>query len=128
MTVKTAMMRGARLRCPACGEGKLFARYLKVADVCPACAEPLHHHRADDLPAYILIVVMGHILVSCAAFVEMHYHPPYWVYAVVGIPLCFALALSLLQPIKGWIVGIQWFMGMHGFAEAKRAREVSDLM
>jgi uncharacterized protein (DUF983 family) len=123
MTLKTAMMRGAGLRCPACGEGKLFARYLQVAQDCPSCGEALHHHRADDLPAYILIVVMGHILVSCAAFVEMHYHPAYWIHAALWIPLCFALALSLLPPIKGGIVGIQWFMGMHGFAEAKRARE-----
>ena len=123
MLLKTAMWRGVRLRCPACGEGKLFARYLKVADACPACEEPLHHHRADDLPAYVLIVVMGHVLVSCATFVEMHYRPPYWVHAALWIPLCFALALGLLPPIKGAIVGIQWFMGMHDFAEAKRARE-----
>ena len=34
-----AMQRGAKLKCPACGEGALYTRYLKVADTCPACGE-----------------------------------------------------------------------------------------
>ena len=44
-----AMLRGALGRCPSCGEGRLFTRFLKVADHCPACNEALHHQRADDL-------------------------------------------------------------------------------
>ena len=59
-----SLFRGALLKCPACGRGAMFRRYLKVADACPACGEELHHHRADDAPAYFTIVIVGHIVVS----------------------------------------------------------------
>ena len=62
-----ALWRGFRGRCPACGEGRMFRAFLKVADECPHCGEELHHHRADDFPAYLVIVIVGHILVPIIA-------------------------------------------------------------
>ena len=59
-----SLLRGASLKCPACGVGALFRRYLKVADNCPHCGESLHHHRADDAPAYFTITIVGHVVVS----------------------------------------------------------------
>ena len=41
----------------------MFRAFLKVADHCPACGEALHHHRADDAPAYFVILIVGHIVV-----------------------------------------------------------------
>jgi len=61
--VATAMGRGFKMKCPLCGTGDLFSRFLKIADHCPACREEFHHHRADDFPAYLVIVVVGHIIV-----------------------------------------------------------------
>ena len=71
-----SLMRGAALKCPACGAGAMFRRYLKVADACPQCGEELHHHRADDAPPYFTIVIVGHIVVSLVLMVEMAYRPP----------------------------------------------------
>jgi len=65
-----ALGRGLRGRCPACGEGRMFRAFLKVADQCPHCGEELHHHRADDFPAYLVIVIVGHILVPIILTVE----------------------------------------------------------
>jgi uncharacterized protein (DUF983 family) len=110
-----ALWRGFLGRCPNCGIGKMFRKFLKVADDCPHCGEALHHHRADDLPAYILILVLGHILVPLVVTVELLYQPSYWFYLAVVLPLTLALAIGLLQPIKGTIVALQWKMGMHGF-------------
>jgi len=59
-----AMKRGFVGRCPNCGEGKLFRGFVKTVDHCEACGEALHHHRADDLPAYLVIVIVGHVVVS----------------------------------------------------------------
>ena len=59
----SAMLRGLRGRCPNCGEGRMFRAFLKVADHCPACGEALHHQRADDAPAYFVIMIVGHIVV-----------------------------------------------------------------
>jgi uncharacterized protein (DUF983 family) len=111
----TALLRGLRSICPNCGKGRLFRAFLKVADHCPACGEALHHHRADDAPAYFVILIVGHIVVPLALAVETAFAPPYWLYLAIFLPLTLVLALGLLQPVKGAIVGWQWAHRMHGF-------------
>jgi uncharacterized protein (DUF983 family) len=123
VTVSTAMWRGFRGRCPNCGKGKLFRAFLKVTDRCDACGEEFHHHRADDFPAYLVIVIVGHIVVPLVLHVETTYAPPYWVHAALWLPLTIGMSLALLQPVKGAVVGLQWQMGMHGFDEAKKLRD-----
>ena len=103
----------------------MFRAYLKVADNCPACGEDLHHHRADDFPAYIVIVIVGHIMVPLVLAVETAFSPPYWVHMAIWPAAVTGLSLALLQPVKGAIVGLQWVLGMHGFEQAKLAREAS---
>lgn len=122
-SLTTAMWRGFRCRCPNCGEGRLFKSFLKVADECPACDEEFHHHRADDFPAYIVIVVVGHLIVPLVLAVETHIAPAYWVHLALWLPLTLIGCLGLLQPVKGAIVALQWHVGMHGF-EAARARRL----
>ncbi|MDI3469201.1 MAG: ZINC-FINGER PROTEIN [Pseudolabrys sp.] len=117
-----AMWRGVRCRCPACGEGKLFRAFLKVADECPSCGEPFHHHRADDFPAYLVIVIAGHIVVPLILMVETDFHPAYWIHLALWLPLTLGLCLGLLQPVKGAVVAMQWFLGMHGFEPAMKQR------
>src|SRR5579872_7446331 len=68
-----AMKRGFRGRCPRCGEGRLFRAYLKVANNCSACGLDFTPHRADDLPAYLVIVVVGHIVVPSVLWIETNY-------------------------------------------------------
>ena len=116
------LMRGLCGRCPNCGEGHLFRAFLKVADHCEKCGEPFRYHRADDFPAYLVIILVGHIVVPLAMWIEIAYSPAYWLQAVIGLPLIVGLAIGLLQPIKGAVVALQWHMGMHGFAESKLAR------
>ena len=103
-----SMLRGALLKCPACGIGAMFRRYLKVADSCPHCGEELHHHRADDAPAYFTIVIVGHIVVSLVLAVEMAYRPPLWLHMALWLPLTLILTLVLLPSVKGALVGLQW--------------------
>ena len=117
------IIRGLRGRCPKCGEGRLFRAFLKVADNCPACGEEFHHHRADDFPAYLVIVIVGHIVVAMVLAVEAAYAPPLWLHALIWLPMTFALSLALIQPVKGAVVALQWQHGMEGFSPAKKARE-----
>jgi uncharacterized protein (DUF983 family) len=117
-----ALRRGFRGRCPACGEGRMFRAFLKVADECPACGEELHHHRADDFPAYLVIVIVGHILVPIVLAVETEYAPPMWLSMTLWPLVGLVSSLALLQPMKGAVVAVQWYGGMHGFEEAKKAR------
>ncbi len=114
-----ALARGARSRCPHCGKGKLFTQFLKVVPHCAACNEEYKHHRADDLPAYLVILILGHVIVPFVVSVEMAFSPPYWVQLMVWLPVTLGLAVFLLQPVKGMVVALQWRMGMHGFHAAK---------
>ena len=115
--VWSAMKRGFRCRCPRCGEGKLFRAFLKVDDHCSACGLDYTPHRADDLPAYLVIVIVGHIMVPMALSIETNFAPPVWLQLSIYLPLTLILSLLLLQPVKGAVVGFQWALRMHGFDE-----------
>jgi uncharacterized protein (DUF983 family) len=113
--VWTALKRGFRGRCPRCGEGRLFRAYLKVADNCSVCGLDFTPHRADDLPAYLVIVIVGHIVVPTALLIETNYSPPVALQLAIYLPLTLVASLALLQPVKGAVVGLQWALRMHGF-------------
>ena len=116
-----AMSRGFVQRCPNCGRGALFWKYLKVVDNCPSCGEVLHHHRADDAPAYFTIVIVGHIVVGGVLAVHKAFAPAEWVQLALWLPLTLASSLWLLPRVKGALVGLQWALYMHGFGASKEA-------
>src|ERR1700709_2168335 len=115
--VWTAMKRGFRGRCPRCGEGKLFRAFLKVDNNCSVCELDFTPHRADDLPAYLVIVIVGHIVVPIALLIETNYAPPVALQLAIYLPFTLIASLVLLQPVKGAVVGIQWALRMHWFDE-----------
>lgn len=113
--VPAAMSRGARHRCPACGEGGLYRAYLKVDDTCSACGEELFHQRADDAPPYVTIFVIGHLVLAAVVGIDMAYAWPLWLHAAVWLPVTVGLCLLFLPAAKGALVGLQWALRMHGF-------------
>ena len=123
VTMAMALQRGFVGKCPCCGRGRLFDGFLRVARECEVCGEPFHHQRADDLPAYLVLLFVGHLIVTLLLAVDAAYAPPYWVEFAIWIPLTLLLSLGLLQPVKGAVVAMQWQMGMHGFAKAKSERD-----
>lgn len=123
ITLPAAMIRGFLCTCPNCGRGRLFGRFLKVVDHCDVCGEDFTAQRADDFPAYLVIVVVGHIVVPALLAVAIAYDPPAWLQLAIWLPITLFASLGLLQPTKGAIVALQWQTGMHGFEQAKRRRE-----
>ena len=120
--VKQAMLRGALGRCPACGKGKLFTGYLTVNDHCANCGEELHHHRADDGPAYMTILLVSHLGAPLLLAVYMMYRPSA-MSMLLGFSLgAIVLSLLLLPRIKGAFIGFQWARRMHGFGDTPPAR------
>lgn len=113
--VWTALRRGAGRKCPACGRGKMFRAYLKVADTCPNCGEELHHHRADDAPAYFTMVIVGHVIVGGILSMEKALAPPTWVHLAIWLPALTLMTLLLLPVCKSMLVSLQWALRMHGF-------------
>lgn len=113
--LRPALLRGWRRRCPNCGSGPLMQGYLKVRDDCAVCAEPLHHQRADDGPAYLTILIVGHVMAPLILIVFTRLRPDPIVLATVFSIGCVALSLFLLPRLKGLMVGFQWAKRMHGF-------------
>jgi uncharacterized protein (DUF983 family) len=114
---KSALWRGFRKSCPNCGDGRLLNSYLRVQDSCPVCGTALHHQKADDAPPYFTMVVVGHIIVPLMLIAEKRWHPDLAFHLTVWPILTTALTLWLLPRIKGSIVGLQWALRMHGFAD-----------
>jgi uncharacterized protein (DUF983 family) len=114
-----AMLRGWRRQCPCCGTGPMLRGYLKVRDACPVCGEDLHHQRADDGPAYLTILIVGHLMAPAILFAFVRYRPDPLVLATVFSVATVALSLFLLPRLKGMLVGIQWARRMHGFGEGE---------
>ena len=110
-----AMARGACLRCPACGEGRLFTGYLTVVDHCAACGEAMHHQRADDGPAYLTVLLVSHLAAPILLASYVAWRPSAMSMLVIfGIGTIVA-SLALLPVMKGGFVGLQWARRMHGF-------------
>lgn len=116
--VRPAILRGWRRRCPNCGAGPMLQGYLKVHDTCTVCQEELHHHRADDGPAYLTILIVGHVMAPIILWAFVAFRPDPLVMASIFSVGCVALSLYLLPRLKGAIVALQWAKRMHGFREA----------
>lgn len=110
----TAVKRGLRRCCPNCGEGKLFAGYLKQVEVCSRCGERFGHIRADDGPAWLTIIAVGHLVVPLALEVELNTHWPMWVAMTLWPSLALALTLAGLPFAKGIFVAAIWAMKAPG--------------
>ena len=104
----SAAKRGLRLRCPACGRGRLLAGYLRPAVGCSECGEPTGDIRADDAPAWATILLVGHI-VSPLFFLFATRDPTIGLIAFASIAtLVVALTALLLPRMKGLFVGLIW--------------------
>jgi uncharacterized protein (DUF983 family) len=115
--LRPALVKGWRRKCPSCGKGKLLHSYLKVNTSCDSCGQELYHHRADDGPAYLTILIVGHIMAPSLLAVFTKFRPePLVLFSIFAVG-CVALSLYLLPRLKGAVVGFQWARQMHGFAD-----------
>ena len=110
--------RGICGRCPRCGKGKLFQGFLTLAPRCDRCG--LYYSFADsaDGPAFFAMFISGFIVVFAALAVEVLYRPPFWVHAVLWLPLIVVTTLLPLRPIKGVLIALQYH---HQAAEGRLA-------
>jgi uncharacterized protein (DUF983 family) len=112
--LKPAIVKGLRLRCPNCGEGKLLHSYLKVNTECSECGQDLSHQRADDGPAYLTILIVGHILGFALHILYVHFRPDPWTLALTLSVITVSASLFMLPRMKGLVVAYQWAKRMHG--------------
>jgi uncharacterized protein (DUF983 family) len=110
-----ALRKGFSRKCPNCGSGPMLKSYLKVRDTCTVCREELMHHRADDGPAYLTILIVGHLMAPLLHVSFVVWRPEPLVLFTIFAVGCVTLSLYLLPRLKGMIVAFQWARLMHGF-------------
>ncbi len=113
----TAMSRGARGLCPACGQTHAFNGYLRVVPQCVACGAPLGQLRADDAPPYFTVFIVAHVVVGLMYEVYLAYDPPFWVQGAIWLPATVLLSMLLLRPVKGATLGLMLKLDMMKPAE-----------
>ncbi|MEO0399097.1 MAG: DUF983 domain-containing protein [Pseudomonadota bacterium] len=112
-----ALWRGARRRCPHCGEGRLFYGYTRVNDHCPSCGLEFSGHRADDAPPYITIMIVGHVAIPLALAWKQFFDPPLALQFLALTPAMLLATAWLLPVSKGAMIGVQWANRLHGFGD-----------
>ncbi len=108
------MTRGVFGQCPVCGQGKLFAGYLRVAEACASCAAPLGAVRADDAPPYFTIFITAHLIIAMVVVAGQRTDLPVWAMIAFFVPLTVVIAMLLLRPVKGATVGVMLKLGLIG--------------
>jgi uncharacterized protein (DUF983 family) len=103
-----AISRGLRGRCPRCGEGRLFEGFLKLRPVCERCDLDFGFADAGDGPAVFVILLGGALVVAAALITEVVYQPPYWLHALLWLPLILLVTLLPLRPLKGLMIALQY--------------------
>ena len=108
ISFQTAILRGFTGRCPNCGSGKLFRAFLKPVDHCSSCNEAFGHIRADDGPAWLTILITGHLVVPLIFMVEQRTSWPEWVAMTFWPAVVLLLTLVLLPRSKGAFIAAIW--------------------
>src|SRR5215470_591364 len=117
-SLSTPITRGLRARCPRCGEGALFEGFLTLRPKCERCGLDYSFADSADGPAVFVIFISGFIVVFAALVVEFAFAPPYWLHAVLWLPLIVLTTLLPLRPVKGLMIALQYH---HQAAEGRRS-------
>jgi len=115
-TLSQIIIRGLTCRCPNCGNGKLFSGYIRLAPRCESCGLDYAFSDSGDGPAVFIILIAGFVVVAAALIVEVKYQPPFWVHAVLWIPLVALVTLVPLRSMKSLLIALQFH---HKAAEGK---------
>ncbi|MEL7525732.1 MAG: DUF983 domain-containing protein [Pseudomonadota bacterium] len=95
-------------KCPRCGQGRLFDGFLSVKKSCAACGLDYAFADSGDGPAVFVIMIVGFIIVGLVLFVELSFQPPIWLHLLLWLPLTVVLAASVLRPLKGLMIALQF--------------------
>lgn len=99
---------GLLCRCPRCGKGRLFENFLTLRHRCEACGLDYGFADAGDGPAVFVILIGGGIVVAAALATEIAYQPPYWLHALLWLPLVLLVTLAPLRSMKGVLIALQY--------------------
>ena len=94
--------------CPRCGAKTLFAGMTRFADRCGPCGLDYGQFNVGDGPAAFLTLIIGGLVAAAAIMLELKLHPPFWVHAVLWIPITTAAVVYGLRGTKAWLLGAEF--------------------
>jgi uncharacterized protein (DUF983 family) len=103
--------------CPRCGQGRLFSDLLTVVDRCDVCDPDLRGNDAGDGPAVFVILGPGAIVMMLVFWVEFRFEPPWWLHALIWLPLTFGGTVWLLRLLKALLIAQQYAHRSTGLEE-----------
>jgi uncharacterized protein (DUF983 family) len=104
----TPLITGLRCRCPRCGQGRLFAGFLRLAKACDRCGLDYGFADPADGPAFFVMTGVGVVVIAVFTWVEVAFEPPLWVHFVTVFPALIIGCLGCLPPVKAWLVASQY--------------------
>jgi uncharacterized protein (DUF983 family) len=107
-TLLQSAIRGLACKCPRCGNGRLYGGFLSLRERCESCGLDYAFIDTGDGPAIFIILLAGAIVVGCALIVEIKYRPPFWLHAVLWLPLILATTLLPLRSMKALLIALQF--------------------
>jgi uncharacterized protein (DUF983 family) len=107
-SLRVPMLRGLAGRCPRCGKGRLFEGFLTLKPRCESCGLDYSFADSADGPAFFVMFFSGFVVAGSALVVEALYAPPFWLHAVLWIPLILITTLLPLRPVKGLLIALQY--------------------
>jgi uncharacterized protein (DUF983 family) len=107
-SLSQSVLRGLACKCPRCGRGTLFAGFLTLRPRCEVCELDYTFIDTGDGPAIFIIMLAGAIVVACALVVEVKYQPPFWLHAVLWLPLIAVTTLLPLRSMKALLIALQF--------------------
>ncbi len=124
--LRRSVGRGLSHKCPACGEGQLFDRYLKVQPHCTRCDHDLALYPADDGPAYLTIILIGHLIIAPLLIFPIIWQsdPRYSLPIILGV--LTVITLSALSRIKGGWIGLMYALQVTSRDEALHTADAAD--
>lgn len=110
-SARDGLLRGLKRKCPNCGQGELFRGYLAVKPTCSNCGHHNGRYRADDGPAYVTILLVGHVVVAPLLTWPVIWEASPWMVAPAALSLVGAATLAALPFVKGGFIGALWAAG-----------------
>ncbi|MEZ5695411.1 MAG: DUF983 domain-containing protein [Sphingomonadaceae bacterium] len=87
--------------CPQCGAQTMFDGTVKFADKCRACGLDYSSFNVGDGPAAFLTLLIGGLITGLALWLELAWSPPFWVHAILWIPITTLAVVYGLRVAKG---------------------------
>lgn len=94
--------------CPRCSAKTLFMSLAGFAPKCRACGLDFAGFNVGDGPAAFLILIVGALVTGLAVALELAAEPPFWVHAVLWLPLAAALVIGSLRLAKGLLLALEY--------------------